>query len=207
MAPWVALTAIAVAVLLVGERRSAPALCWIAKPLASAGFVAAALAAGATDSAYGSAILAALCLSWLGDVLLIPKSRTIFRLGILAFLLGHVAFVVAFVVRGVDPAWAIGALAAVAGPLAAVLRWLGPHLGDELRAVVHAYMAVISLMVIAAAGTVGRAGDVTILAGAVAFYLSDLSVARDRFVEKVFANRAWGLPLYYAAQILLASTV
>jgi len=32
--------------------------------------------------------------------------------------------------------------------------------------------------------------------------VSDLSVARDRFVSRSFSNRAWGLPLYYAAQIV-----
>jgi len=43
--------------------------------------------------------------------------------------------------------------------------------------------------------------------GAAMFALSDVSVARDRFVAKAFVNRAWGLPLYFAAQLILASTV
>ena len=42
------------------------------------------------------------------------------------------------------------------------------------------------------------------MAAAVAFYLSDVSVARDRFVAPGFGNRIWGLPLYYAAQLLFA---
>jgi hypothetical protein len=46
-----------------------------------------------------------------------------------------------------------------------------------------------------------------VLLGAVMFYASDLSVARDRFVKRGFLNRVWGLPLYYAAQLVLASTV
>jgi hypothetical protein len=40
--------------------------------------------------------------------------------------------------------------------------------------------------------------------GAVAFTASDISVARDRFMQHGFANRAWGLPLYYLAQVMLA---
>jgi hypothetical protein len=40
--------------------------------------------------------------------------------------------------------------------------------------------------------------------GALAFTASDVSVARDRFVREDFFNRAWGLPLYYCAQLLLA---
>jgi hypothetical protein len=35
-------------------------------------------------------------------------------------------------------------------------------------------------------------------------YLSDLSVARDRFVKPAFVNRLWGLPLYYASTVLIA---
>jgi hypothetical protein len=41
-------------------------------------------------------------------------------------------------------------------------------------------------------------------AGALLFYLSDLAVARDRFVRPGLANRLVGLPLYYAGQVLLA---
>jgi hypothetical protein len=34
--------------------------------------------------------------------------------------------------------------------------------------------------------------------------VSDLFVARDRFVQPGFVNRLLGLPLYYAAQAMLA---
>jgi hypothetical protein len=50
-------------------------------------------------------------------------------------------------------------------------------------------------------------GNGVILAAAVAFYLSDLAVARDRFVAPGFRNRLWGLPLYYGAQLLFVWTV
>ena len=43
--------------------------------------------------------------------------------------------------------------------------------------------------------------------GALLFFASDLSVARDVFVHRTFVNRLWGLPLYYAAQLCLAATV
>ena len=48
---------------------------------------------------------------------------------------------------------------------------------------------------------------VLVPAGALLFYLSDLAVARDRFVVRRFASRAWGLPAYYLAQVLLALTL
>ena len=207
MLAWVLLTLAAVAALLFSEWRGLRAGVWIAKPLASAGFIAVALVAGARGSAYGIFVLVALVLSWLGDVLLIPKARASFLAGLVSFLLGHVAFAAAFVVRGVSlPVLAIAAVLLLV-PMAAALRWLGPHVPDSMRIPVRAYVTVISSMAMCAAGTVFAAGNPAILAGALAFYVSDLAVARERFVAHSFTNKLWGLPLYYGAQLLLASTV
>ena len=38
-------------------------------------------------------------------------------------------------------------------------------------------------------------------------FLSDLAVARQRFLRTGFVDRLWGLPLYYGAQLVFASTV
>jgi uncharacterized membrane protein YhhN len=202
-----ALTLGSLAALLFAERRGSRAGVWLAKPLASAGFLWAALAAGALDSGYGRAVLAALALSFLGDVLLIPDSRKSFLVGLVSFLLGHVAFAFAFAARGLSPAWVGAALPLVALAVVLALRWLGPHVEPSMRVPVRAYVMVISAMVLAAAGTVGAAGRPSILVGALAFYVSDLAVARQRFVAKTFWNKSWGLPLYYGAQLILASTV
>ena len=201
-------TALAVAALLVAERRGLRAGVWIAKPLASAGFLALALARGAAGTGYGRWVLAALALGWLGDVLLIPKgAKRVFAAGLGSFLLGHLAFAAAFLARGVAWPWlAAGALAAAAVAVP-VLRWLGPHVPGSLRRAVHAYVAVISAMVASAAGSFGAAGGAALLAGALGFFASDLAVARERFVAKSFTNKLWGLPLYYASQLLLASSV
>lgn len=72
-----------------------------------------------------------------------------------------------------------------------------------------AYILVITAMV-ACACSVSERGDlpwggrVLVLLGAIAFYLSDVFVARDRFVKNEFLNRLAGLPIYYAAQFMLA---
>ncbi|HNT86971.1 MAG TPA: lysoplasmalogenase family protein [Candidatus Hydrogenedentes bacterium] len=42
--------------------------------------------------------------------------------------------------------------------------------------------------------------------GAVLFYVSDVMVARDRFVKSDAWNRWIGLPLYYGGQMVLAYT-
>ena len=45
------------------------------------------------------------------------------------------------------------------------------------------------------------------VAGAALFLVSDLAVARDQFVQRAFVNRLWGLPAYYAGQLLIAWTL
>jgi len=208
MLPFVALTLAALAALLVAEYTGSRAGKWIAKPLASTGFIAAAVAAGALDHRYGLLVLAGLVLSWFGDVFLIPDDRpSVFLAGVASFLLGHVAYTVAFVSLGLATLWAGVAIAAFAAIGLPVFRWLRPHIPADMKGAAYAYMVVISAMVVCAAGAAAATGRATIFIGAFAFYLSDLSVASDRFVEPAFANRAWGLPLYYIAQLILASTV
>jgi hypothetical protein len=50
-------------------------------------------------------------------------------------------------------------------------------------------------------------GRVLILAGAFCFYVSDLFVARHRFIKEEYQNRLLGLPLYYTGQFMLAFSV
>lgn len=205
---WSAATAVGVVALLWFERIGSRAGVWIAKPAASTAFVAVALVAGATGSVYGRTILAGLVLSWFGDVFLIPRNAPrLFLAGIASFLLGHVAYAVAFVARGIELTTAVVAGVSVVALAAVVLGWLRPHVGPDMRVAVPAYITVISIMVVLAAGTYALEGNPWIPLGAVGFYLSDLSVARDRFVAEEFLNRIWGLPLYYAAQVVLAWSI
>jgi len=201
-------TLLCVAALLVAVYRDSRRGVWLAKPLAATGFIAVALIAGALESGYGRLILVALVLSWFGDVFLIPRDKPrIFKVGILSFLLAHLAFCGAFVALGVSPGGAGIALliAMLLGLL--VLRWLRSHIPSEMKYAVYAYMVVISTMLVCAAGTLWNPRGPVILVGAAMFYVSDLAVARERFVTPSFSNRAWGLPLYFGAQLLLASSV
>jgi uncharacterized membrane protein YhhN len=205
---WSVATALAVAALLFAERARFPAGVWVAKPLASSAFVAVALAAGAWETGYGRAILAGLVLSWFGDVFLIPRGRPrIFLAGVLSFLGGHVAYAGAFFFRGLDLVGFVLAAGIAGGIAFAVLTWLASHVPPEMKLAVPAYVAVISLMVVCALASFLAHGNIWIPIGAVGFYLSDLSVARDRFVASDFSNRLWGLPLYYGAQLALGWSV
>ena len=205
--PSILLCTLAVAALLVAERRGSQRGKWLAKPVASAAFVAAALASGALESAYGRLVLLGLGLCLVGDVLLIPLRRpAVFRAGVFAFLAGHVAYTVAFLTQPLDRGWLVAGVTGLGLALFVVWGWLQPRLEPSMRGAVAAYLLVIGAMASFALAFTGAGGPATVAIGALAFTASDVAVARDRFVQEGFLNRAWGLPLYYAAQLLIASS-
>jgi uncharacterized membrane protein YhhN len=197
--------------LLTAEKRDSLIGKLIFKPLLSALFITVALLQPRPEAAFAAWVLAGLSLSWVGDVLLIFKSRATFMAGLVAFLLGHVCYVAAFYGLGHWGIWSAGALVILAAVGLLVFNWLRPGL-DGMRVPVAAYIIVISAMV-AGALAVGAAPDVPVAgrwiipAGAIAFYLSDLCVARDQFMARAFINRWIGLPLYYLGQFLLALSI
>ena len=199
------LCAVAVVALLVAEYRGSQRGLWLTKPVASAAFLWAGLLAGALDDTYGRLVLLGLALCFAGDVLLIPRDRPgVFRAGIFAFLLGHVAYAAAFLTQPLAPAGLVAGGLLLGVVVWAVLRWLGRSLPADMVWPVRAYLVVISIMATLACGVTAAGGPRAVAVGALAFTASDVSVARDRFVRHEFVNRAWGLPLYYAAQLLIA---
>jgi hypothetical protein len=50
-------------------------------------------------------------------------------------------------------------------------------------------------------------GRTLILVGALCFYVSDVLVARNKFIKEEYRNRILGLPLYYAGQFMLAFSI
>jgi uncharacterized membrane protein YhhN len=197
----------AVGGLLWAERNGSRAGLWVAKPAASLAFLWVALAMGALESSYGQLVLLGLVLCLLGDVLLIPLQRpAAFRAGVFAFLAGHVAYSAAFLTQPISMVGLVAAAVLLALVLGGVLRWLAGSLPKDMAGPVRAYLVVIGIMSALACGVTAAGGPWAVAVGALAFTASDVSVARDRFVRHEFVNRAWGLPLYYAAQLLIAST-
>ena len=185
---------------------------WLTKPFASAAFVALAASAGAADTTYGHLLFAGFVLSFFGDVLLLPHAT--FLIGLGSFLLGHVAFAVgattflgaAGALASSAPALAVGALLMAAlGTVA--WRWLSPHLQGFMRRAVLAYLLTIGTMVVLTIGAAAAGAPLLLPVGAILFAISDLAVARERFVEKTIRNKVWGLPFYYGAQVLLALSI
>lgn len=188
----------------------------VLKMLAASGYLVFALQLGALGTVYGRLVLGALALSWFGDLFLLGAGRR-FLAGLGAFLLGQLAYAGAFLVRGVGPVpTAVGAAVMVVVGVS-VMRWLRrEELPARYRLPVAVYVTAIGVMVALALGTAWQdlvaGGDWAvagraILLGAGAFAVSDILVARHRFVRVESWNRLVGLPLYFAAQLLLASSV
>jgi uncharacterized membrane protein YhhN len=226
----IALAVVLLAALLFFELRGQRPLRLIAKAALSTLFVVTAATralspAGATGFAW--TIVTAMVLCLVGDVCLaLPLTRDArsgadpedeeesrssfpwFLAGLAAFLLGHVGYIVAFFSAGrVNALTGLGALVTTVVS-ATVFRWLSPRLG-RMRLPVLAYMTVLTLMVVGAwtvAGTteIPPLGRGFVIWGALLFFVSDLFVARQRFVSPGRVNAVIGLPLYYAGQFLLA---
>lgn len=193
--------------LVLWPERAHPAARAAAKLGASSGFVGIALALGALQSRHGQWMLLALVLGWIGDACLLSRRARAFLAGLGAFLLAHGVYAAAFVAAGA--AWTAVPvalpIAAVAGYV--VLRWLMPHVPAGFVKPVLAYVTVILAMCVAAAAHAVASGHAQVLAGTLLFAVSDVAVARERFVAPSPLNRRWGLPTYYVAQWLLAWSV
>lgn len=204
---WIAFVAIGCVILVLTRLAGYASIAATAKIAASMGFLGLAVCCGAFDSSYGRILLAGLALAAVGDVLLIGDSHRVFLFGLASFLLAHVAYIAAFVSSKIAVRWSLSAVVPLALISYAVLSWLTPHVDSEMLLPVRVYTVVITTMVVAAFGTRGAGGATTIVAGATLFYLSDLAVAADRFVQPDFRNFIWGLPFYYAGQVLLALSI
>jgi uncharacterized membrane protein YhhN len=160
---------------------------------------------------YTTWVIVGLSFCLVGDVCLALPQRPAFLVGLVSFLVGHVMYVFGFAVLSPMRLWWSAGAWGVAAISIGVFFWLRPHLGKMLGPVI-AYILIISVMLIGAIG-VFRSGGLRpdgqwlVLVGALLFYLSDLFVARQRFVAPGFVNRAIGLPMYYAGQFLIAFSI
>jgi uncharacterized membrane protein YhhN len=161
--------------------------------------------------AYYHYLLAGLIFCLIGDVCLALPQERAFRLGLVAFLVGHVLYIFGFstLIRIDD--WISPWLFIIFGMSALVFVWLRPHLKSMLIPVL-VYILVITVMVSGAWGVFGKfslqtLGRAFILIGSLCFYFSDVFVARNKFIKEEYKNRLLGLPLYYTGQFLLAFSV
>jgi len=143
-----------------------------------------------------------------GDVFLALPAPKMFLFGLVCFLLGHVFYAAALFYSAGFNQWAGIGLVISAPAGTGVFLWLRPHLGPMKLPVIF-YILVISVMVVGAWSIIGAdqlklEGRMAAFGGALAFYISDIFVARQRFLKTDFVNRLIGLPLYYGGQFMLA---
>ena len=181
-----------------------------AKTIASAAFVA--LGAVLYDGdRYAQLVLLGLVFGAGGDIALLGKSNKAFLAGLTLFLIGHLGYVAAFASLMPASEWFAGGGPLVIAPYAAggVVLWLlWPKLG-AMKVPVIFYVLTIATMVAFAlsawrTNALPEPARTRMIVGAVLFFISDLAVARDKFVAPTFANKVWGLPAYYAAQLFIA---
>ncbi|GAA1243027.1 lysoplasmalogenase [Oryzihumus leptocrescens] len=173
----------------------------VAKPLVMVllGALALALGAGGTGTGW---LLAAIALGCVGDVFLLGDGEPRFLAGLTAFLLGHLAYVVAFVSLGFDPRWALAGAAVVLLDLASAGRGIlvsAARQDRTLGGAVAAYMLVIAAMTVTAWGT----GRPLVALGAVVFVASDTVLALDRFVRPRPGSRVLVMVTYHVGQVLM----
>ena len=172
-----------------------------ARAAAAVGLVWVALASGALESTSGRLVLAALISSGVGDVALAGREQRATLAGIGALALAHSLYAIAFVLQEVNGELIFWAFCAVLVMSSGVTGWLLAYVRGRMRWTVLGYVLAISLMLVCAWG--GLPFSYAAL-GATALYVSDLAVARDRFVSAGRVNVLWGLPVYYLGQVLLA---
>jgi len=168
------------------------------------------ISAAETPNAF---MLAAVGFGWLGDIfLMIPepqKTRRYFRPGLVAFLLGHVFYIVVFASYGPGmenfPAAAWLLLIPYAAPGAFGYRLIGPHAGSMKKAIL-AYTVIFVVMgavTVLPMGTATLAGVLTAMAGAFVFMISDIINAYNKFAREIANERVYTMSTYLAGQLLL----
>lgn len=207
MAAPVTLSIVSVTLLMLSDLRASIAGRYLCKPIAAAAFIWLAWALGAVDTQFGQWMLAALVLCMLGDLFLMPDNAASFLAGLTAFLCGHLLFTVAFFHLGNNTVAAAVSLVPAVVLLVLVARWLAPHVPAKMKIPVALYVVVISAMLVAAGLTAGHAAAPYIIIGAWAFAASDLAVARRQFIDPSRMNALWGTPLYFGAQMILATSI
>jgi uncharacterized membrane protein YhhN len=151
-----------------------------------------------------------------GDVFLLWLDR-FFLFGLVAFLIGHILYVVGFN-SPTSPLSLWGLLLAViigmggARVIRRILSGLMEKGQARMRIPVAIYGAVISLMLLSAMLKLidpawGAGASLLVALGAFLFFLSDIVLAWNKFVTPIQNGRMLNIGMYHIGQILLAAGV
>lgn len=172
---------------------------FVAKPLTLVFLAGACASIDPADPTARAWFVAALVLGLVGDVFLLVPDRY-FVPGLAAFLVGHLAYVVGFVVQPLEVVGlVVGAAVVVAGLAVLGRRIMSAVSADEpaLVAPVGAYIGVISAMVVVAFGSLSPLA----IAGALLFFASDALIAWEKFVDPREWMRLAIIVTYHVGQL------
>lgn len=166
---------------------------------------------GALETDYGRLIFAGLVACAVGDILLLSRDKnSLFKSGIGAFAVGHILYILgANHIGRTDMSlmfWVSSFLIGMAFAWA-MFRHFKPHLSKDMIWPVGVYTFIISLMCIYAVQTNLLGAHMLIIPAAFAFAVSDIFVARDRFIMPGPKNFVIITPLYFGAQAMFAMSV
>jgi uncharacterized membrane protein YhhN len=184
---------------------------WLFKPLTTLLIIAHAWPRGHVRPPARRWVLAGLWLSLCGDVALMWPERG-FLIGLVSFLLAHLAYLRAFTGDGVRLA-ARPLPFVLYGLLAALILWrLWPGVPPGLRLPVLAYVACLASMAAQAAvvglqsrGTPRQRSGLWLAVGGALFLCSDALLATHRFAAPLPLAGLWILLSYWLAQWCIAS--
>jgi uncharacterized membrane protein YhhN len=179
---------------------------YIFKPLTMVFILLLAILGQATLPFYRYMIITGLVFSLAGDVfLMLPSDR--FVAGLVAFLIAHLFYIVAFVSEiNVLIWWPLIPLVIYGIVIHTILA---PSLG-KLKLPVLVYVVIILIMVWLAWerwSQTGQSGALLASVGAVSFVISDTILAINRFRGAFKPARVLNLTTYFAAQWLIAGSV
>lgn len=179
----------------------------IFKPLTLILIVVIATIFPATESYYKIFIVAGLVLSLLGDMFLIYPEQH-FKKGLIAFLFGHVFYIIAFTVSsGVHFTLWIFLPIALVGIL--YLRNILPY-SSKMKIPIIIYVIIIAIMgwmAMERFNYIPTSGTILAAIGAVLFMISDAVLAMNKFRKPFFSAELIILTTYFTAQWLLAISV
>jgi uncharacterized membrane protein YhhN len=190
------------ALAIAGLERGVPILTRIFKPIATLLLL---VVVGRPQSSFARLVVAGILLSLVGDIALLSESETAFMIGLVGFLAAHVVYVVANLGLAVwSPHVAVVAVIVLAATLV-LLRYLHPP-AKALRIAVIVYGTALSAMVISAWAMIGGrlSGAPFAAVGAALFYVSDSSLALNRFHRPVPHVAYLALGVYWLGQIGIA---
>lgn len=153
--------------------------------------------------------LLALCFSLLGDIMLLfdNRSSSFFMIGLIAFLIAHVGYTLAFLRQGntgvAKGFWWVLIILAIYGLTLYLI--LMDHLGG-LKIPVIIYISAILIMALTAQnrrGKVERSSYMFVLIGALCFIISDSVLAINKFLFAVPGSHVLVMGTYAAAQYLI----